>query len=185
MRFVWRRSHPIQHEIAKDRNEHNLTKHRRYSRCYCNMNSNLEGKNKKNNSLRTNDLKQHFLTWNRLPQIHENDGYQPPLLWILTKIWQWNTKDSKQACQENGIPVKLIKKNLDFISSFTYNNYSNSLLGFWFFSELKKMRMWLSAKQCGSNANQFSKRWPIYCGKLSPEEYTSQYFKRLRKVYIW
>ena len=185
MRFVWRRSHPIQHEIAKDRNEHNLTKHRRYSRCYCNMNSNLEGKNKKNNSLRTNDLKQHFLIWNRLPQIHENDGYQPPLLRILTKIWQWNTKDSKQACQENGIPVKLIKKNL-ILFLFPLTITTSSLYSVSdFFSELKKMRMWLSAKQCGSNANQFSKRWPIYCGKLSPEEYTSQYFKSLRKVHIW
>ena len=35
--------------------------------------------------------------------------------------------DSKKACQESDIPVKVIKKDLDVISPFIYNNLNNSL----------------------------------------------------------
>ena len=44
--------------------------------------------------------------------------------------------DSKKACQESDIPVKL-QKNLDVISTFIYNNFNNSLLSSCFPSELK------------------------------------------------
>ena len=45
--------------------------------------------------------------------------------------------DSKKACQESDIPVKLIKNNFDVISPFIYNNFNNSIFSSCFPSELE------------------------------------------------
>ena len=43
----------------------------------------------------------------------------------------------KKACQENDIPVKTIKENLDIVTNFVYNNFNNSLFSSNFPSYLK------------------------------------------------
>ena len=43
----------------------------------------------------------------------------------------------KKVCQENDFPVKIIKENLDIVSNFVYNNFSNSLFSLNFPSHLK------------------------------------------------
>ena len=48
-----------------------------------------------------------------------------------------NKLDSKKACQEHDIPVKLIKSNKDLFSHFIYLNFDNSLFSFNFPSNLK------------------------------------------------
>ena len=40
---------------------------------------------------------------------------------VLSKL------NSKKACQEGDIPVKIIKGNLDIVSNFVYNTFNNSL----------------------------------------------------------
>ena len=44
----------------------------------------------------------------------------------------------KKACQENNIPVKIIKSHNDIFSSFIHHNFNNSLFSSFFLSELKK-----------------------------------------------
>ena len=44
---------------------------------------------------------------------------------------------NKKACQGSDIPVKIIKENINIIKSFTYKNFSNSLLSSYFPSNLK------------------------------------------------
>ena len=44
--------------------------------------------------------------------------------------------DSKKACQESDVPVKLIKNNINVISPFIYNNFNNPLFRSCFPSEL-------------------------------------------------
>ena len=44
---------------------------------------------------------------------------------------------SKKACQGKGIPVKLIKENINIITDFIYNNFNNSLFSSYFPSNLK------------------------------------------------
>ena len=43
----------------------------------------------------------------------------------------------KKACQGSDIPVKIIKKNIDMITDFIYNNFKNSLFTSYFPSNLK------------------------------------------------
>ena len=43
---------------------------------------------------------------------------------ILNELRKLNPK---KACQESDIPLKLIKENLDIVSNFVCNNFSNSL----------------------------------------------------------
>ena len=43
---------------------------------------------------------------------------------ILNELCKLN---SKKACQESDIPVKIIKENLDIVSNFVYNNFNNSV----------------------------------------------------------
>ena len=45
--------------------------------------------------------------------------------------------NSKKACQESDMPIKLIKNNLEVISPFIYNNFNNSIFSSCFPSELK------------------------------------------------
>ena len=45
--------------------------------------------------------------------------------------------DSEKACQEQDIPVKLIKLNKDLFSHFIYRNFNNSLFRYNFPSNLK------------------------------------------------
>ena len=82
--------------------------------------------------------------------------------------------DSKKACQESDIPVKL-QKNLDVISTFIYNNFNNSLLSSCFPSELKNANV----------TSVFKKKGSIWCGELFPNKHTSNLFWSLRKVYVW
>ena len=35
----------------------------------------------------------------------------------------------KKDCEESDISVKIIKENLDIVSSFVYNNFNNSMFG--------------------------------------------------------
>ena len=44
---------------------------------------------------------------------------------------------SKKPCQGKGIPVKLIKENINIITDFIYNNFNNSLFSSYFPSNLK------------------------------------------------
>ena len=44
---------------------------------------------------------------------------------------------SKEACQGNDIPVKIIKENINIITDFIYNNFNNSLFSSYFPSNLK------------------------------------------------
>ena len=53
---------------------------------------------------------------------------------ILNELGKLN---SKKACLESDIPVKIIKENLDIVSNFVYNNFNNSLLSSNFPSNLK------------------------------------------------
>ena len=53
---------------------------------------------------------------------------------ILNELRKLNPK---KACQESDIPVKIIKENLDIVSNFVYNNFSNSLFSLNFPSHLK------------------------------------------------
>ena len=46
--------------------------------------------------------------------------------------------DKKKACQENGVPVKIIKSHNDIFFYFTLHNFSNALFSSISFSELKK-----------------------------------------------
>ena len=48
-----------------------------------------------------------------------------------------NFLKSKKACQGSDIPVIIIKENIDIITDFIYNNFNNSLLSFYFPSNLK------------------------------------------------
>ena len=48
-----------------------------------------------------------------------------------------NKLDSKKACQEHDIPVKLIKSNKDLFSHFIYHNFNNSLFSSNFSSNFK------------------------------------------------
>ena len=48
-----------------------------------------------------------------------------------------NKLDSKKACQEHDIPVKLIKWNKDLFSHFIYHDFNNSLFSSNFLSNLK------------------------------------------------
>ena len=73
--------------------------------------------------------------------------------------------DSEKACQENEIPVKLIKNSLDVISPFICNNFNNSLFSSCFPSELKN-----------ANVTPVFKKGPIWCGELSPGKHTSNLF---------
>ena len=43
---------------------------------------------------------------------------------ILNELRKLNPQ---KACQESDIPVKIIKENLDIVSNFVYNNFSNSV----------------------------------------------------------
>ena len=43
---------------------------------------------------------------------------------ILNELRKLNPK---KACQKSDIPLKIIKKNLDIVSNFVYNNFNNSL----------------------------------------------------------
>ena len=45
--------------------------------------------------------------------------------------------DSKKACQETNVLVKLVKENLDNIPPFVYSNFINSLFSSYFHAELK------------------------------------------------
>ena len=47
------------------------------------------------------------------------------------------TLNSKKACQESEIPIKIIKENLDIVSNFVYNNITNPLSSPDFPSDLK------------------------------------------------
>ena len=57
---------------------------------------------------------------------------------ILNELHKLNPK---KACQESGIPVKRIKKNLDTVSNFVYNNFSFSLFSSNFPSYLKNVNI--------------------------------------------
>ena len=46
--------------------------------------------------------------------------------------------DKKETCQENDIPVKIIKSYKDIFSYFTHHNFNNSVYSSVFLSELKK-----------------------------------------------
>ena len=48
-----------------------------------------------------------------------------------------NKLDSKKACQEHDIPVKLIKSNKELFSHFIYHHFNNSLFSSNFSSNLK------------------------------------------------
>ena len=41
---------------------------------------------------------------------------------ILNELGKLNPK---KACQENDVPINIIKKNLDIASNFVYNNFNN------------------------------------------------------------
>ena len=43
---------------------------------------------------------------------------------ILNELRKLNPK---KASQKSDIPLKIIKKNLDIVSNFVYNNFNNSL----------------------------------------------------------
>ena len=51
-----------------------------------------------------------------------------------------NKLDRKKACQENDIPVKLIKSNKDLFSHFIFHNSNNSLFSSNFSLKLKSSR---------------------------------------------
>ena len=46
--------------------------------------------------------------------------------------------EKKKICQENDIPVKILKSHKDMFSSFIRHNFSNSVYSSFFPSELKK-----------------------------------------------
>ena len=53
---------------------------------------------------------------------------------ILNELRKLNPK---KACQESDIPLKIIKENLDIVSTLVYNNFSNSLFSSNFPSHLQ------------------------------------------------
>ena len=55
---------------------------------------------------------------------------------ILAEI---HNLDNKKACQENDIPVKIIKDNIDIFSEFIFHNFNNSIFDATFPSELKNV----------------------------------------------
>ena len=63
---------------------------------------------------------------------------------ILNELRKLNPK---KACQENDIPFKIIKENLDIVSQFVYNNFNNSLLNSNFPSHLKNTTITLIFKK--------------------------------------
>ena len=81
---------------------------------------------------------------------------------------------SKEACQGNDIPVKIIKENINIITDFIYNNFNNSLFSSYFPSNLKNADITPVFLKKGS-----WKRW-----KLPPCKHSPGSIKSLWKVYV-
>ena len=47
---------------------------------------------------------------------------------FVTKETILNELHKLKHCQQSNIPAKIIKQNLDIVSSFVYNNFNNSLV---------------------------------------------------------
>ena len=78
----------------------------------------------------------------------ETIKYHPSILKIKEFVTDYTTQektyktlqnlDEKNACQENGFPLKIIKSHNDIFSYFTLHNFNNELFTSISLSELKK-----------------------------------------------